>query len=135
MDKYQKLKAVQGLIMSLDEQIYRNDQNKVKEEEYEILLNKYYKSILEFLQKEENTKKQKIKSYVINVNGVANAFHEETINWEQVIGLTNLLYGDEILTITYSHGDKDKPQGTLDVNEVIKVKDKMIFNVVITTGA
>ena len=53
MDNYQKLKAVQGLIMSLDEQIYRLDQNQGTKEDYKIILDKYYDSILEFLQKEE----------------------------------------------------------------------------------
>ncbi len=56
MDKYKKLKAVQGLINSLDEQIYRNDQknsdqslNKLVEEK---LTNQYYTAILELLTKE-----------------------------------------------------------------------------------
>ena len=73
---------------------------------------------------------------VININGVSHAFLEQTISWEQVVVLSNLaLAGSEILTITYSHGESDKRQGTLDVNEIIKVKDRMIFNVANTTEA
>lgn len=57
MDKYQKLKAVQGLIISLDEQIYRLDQkNDNGIDIYDTVTNKYYDSILEFLQKEDYKK-------------------------------------------------------------------------------
>ncbi len=55
MDKYQKLKAVQGLIMSLDEQYYRMDQSKepVNKNSYKSVTNQYYDAILNFLQEEE----------------------------------------------------------------------------------
>ena len=53
MDKYKKLKAVQGLITSLDEQIYRYQQagwiNLDAKENEEKLINQYYDAILELL--------------------------------------------------------------------------------------
>ena len=55
MDKYKKLKCVEGLIRSLDEQYYRMDQNKepVPISAYKSVTNQYYNSILQLLQKEE----------------------------------------------------------------------------------
>jgi len=53
MDKYRKLKAVQGLIVSLDEQIYRFDQihtpAPIAPEEYSRLIQIYYDEIVSFL--------------------------------------------------------------------------------------
>ena len=55
MDRYKKLMCVKGLIISLDEQMYRVDQKKdmASEMEYGTLVEQYYKSIIEFLNKEE----------------------------------------------------------------------------------
>ena len=58
MDNYKKLKAVQGLIMSLDEQIYRLDQykepvsqeNLLKEESR--IVNNYFVNIKKFINEE-----------------------------------------------------------------------------------
>jgi hypothetical protein len=49
MDKYKKIKCVQGLIMSLDEQIYRYDQLKLDPEFYDKMVDQYYDAILEQL--------------------------------------------------------------------------------------
>ena len=57
MDSYQKLKAVQGLIQSLDEQIYRLDTVKkevASDEVYNDVVIKYYNAIVEFLKGEDN---------------------------------------------------------------------------------
>jgi len=51
MTEYQKLKAIQGLVVSLDEQIFRAEQFKrvtVPETEIE-LVNQYYKAVGEIL--------------------------------------------------------------------------------------
>jgi hypothetical protein len=52
MDKYKKLKAVQGLIVSLDEQIYRMEQ--FHKEEFsqaveEKVIDQYYSAVTELL--------------------------------------------------------------------------------------
>lgn len=138
MDKYQKLKAVQGLIISLDEQIYRLDQkNDIGNDIYDTVTNKYYDSILEFLQKPEKVKKeQSIKSYVIYINSVAFSYIEDSINWDQVVSLANLdLTGNEILSITYKYSDDSVTSGVLEITDSVKVKDRMTFNVTITSGA
>ena len=57
MDKYKSLKAVQGLIMSLDEQIYRFDQNKTENKEYVTLIDEYFDTIIKFLIKEVQEEK------------------------------------------------------------------------------
>jgi len=56
MDKYKILKAVQGLVMSLDEQIYRRDQKNSTQDVYDRLVDDYYDAILKFLVKEGKTK-------------------------------------------------------------------------------
>ena len=56
MDKYKKLKAVQGLIISLDEQIYRYDQKDSGQVMYDKLTNQYYDAILELLISKEKQK-------------------------------------------------------------------------------
>lgn len=55
MDKYKKLKMVQGLIMALDEQIYRHEQFKKLDKETEKkLVDEYFKCVLETLRTEES---------------------------------------------------------------------------------
>lgn len=58
MDKYQKLKAVQGLIHGLDEQYYRIDHHPEKhlktQEVYNDILNKFYNAVLEILKEEKD---------------------------------------------------------------------------------
>lgn len=51
MDKYKKLKAVQGLIISLDEQIYRFDQKNSGQVVEKQLTDQYFEAILELLNK------------------------------------------------------------------------------------
>jgi len=55
MDKYKKIKCVQGLIISLDEQIYRHDNLKDLDQAKEAtIINSYYKAILEQLKDDTN---------------------------------------------------------------------------------
>ena len=59
LDKYKKLMCVKGLIMSLDEQIYRIDglceKGLVPSDniQHNKVVDQYYKSIVEFLNKED----------------------------------------------------------------------------------
>lgn len=55
VDKYKQLMCVKGLIMSLDEQVYRCDQKKVGEAVYDEVVLGYYKSIKNFLDNHEGT--------------------------------------------------------------------------------
>ena len=62
MDKYEKLKAVQGLIQGLDEQFYRLDNHpdpKIKTKEmYARIMNQFYNAILEVLSKKDENEKE-----------------------------------------------------------------------------
>ena len=133
MDKYMKLMAVKGLILSLDDQLYQYLQKDALSEKIKkVIVDKYYEAIVEQLMDEPEKMKDN-PCYIITINGVNHDFYEQTISWEQVVGLTNLaLTGNELLTITYSHGDTS---GTLEVIESIQIKDKMVFNVEKTIGA
>lgn len=56
MDKYKQLMCVKGLIISMDEQLYRNDA--IKKEGLNMdaeIIDSYYKSINEFLKTHEGT--------------------------------------------------------------------------------
>ena len=60
MDKYRKIQCVRGLIVSLDEQLARYDQNKQMTQDLEKkIINHYFDAILEQLEqsKDENQKK------------------------------------------------------------------------------
>lgn len=53
MNTYQKLKAVQGLIVSLDEQIFRQEQfKKITRESEEQTVAQYFNAVREILDKE-----------------------------------------------------------------------------------
>ena len=55
MDKYKKLKAVQGLIVSLDEQIFRYEQFKKIDQAIESqLVNQYFEAVDDVLNMEKN---------------------------------------------------------------------------------
>ncbi len=138
MDKYAKLICIKGLIMSMDEQLNMHfHKDGLTEQIRKVITDKYYDAVLEQLDETEKAKEDHhVDNFVIKVNGVSHAFFEQKISSEQVVALTNLeLTGNEILTITYSHGAKNKPTGILEVNESIQVKDKMIFNIVETSAA
>lgn len=52
MDKYRKLKAIQGLIVSLDEQIYRYDQGKqgpIHSHHEKTIVEEYFQAVKELL--------------------------------------------------------------------------------------
>ena len=132
MDKYKKLMCVKGLIMSLDEQLYKAELIMADK-----IIVSYWDAIKEMLSETEKAKediKSKVESiakpifdYIIKVNDVSHACFEEKITWEQVLLLADLAKtGKEIFKITYDDG---KNSGILDVMESIKITNGMIFKV------
>jgi hypothetical protein len=74
-------------------------------------------------------------SYIIIVNGREKEWNDKTISFEQVVVLafdTIQNNGRTVYTVTYTRGNNDKPQGSMVVGDVVKVKHKMIFNVTAT---
>jgi len=72
----------------------------------------------------------------IIINGTKHIIHTTedcTIDWNEIVLLSDLAKtGAEILTVTYTKGDTTNggySNGTLEVNELIKVKEGMIFNI------
>jgi len=71
----------------------------------------------------------------IIVNGQQKRWNEERISFSQVV---NLAYpgspagGDIVYTVTYSKGPSQNPQGTLLDGQSVRVKDRMVFDVVKT---
>lgn len=143
MDKYLKLMIVKGLIMSMDEQLNMYfDKDNLSQNLKEKITNKYYDAINEQLELNSDEKMNKLSNitcenpdwaFNIIINGRKHVIHtteDLTIDWNKVVLLSDLAKtGAEILTITYSKGDPEKPEGTLEVNELVKVKERMIFNV------
>jgi hypothetical protein len=139
MDRYRKIKCVQGLIISLDEQIYRADQNKASDEHHDMIINKYWDAMREQLDEPEKKKEDIAEpryDYVIKVNCVAHAYFEEKISYDQIVFLSNFSQSkNKLYTITYSHGHPSKSEGSLTPNESVKVQNHMIFNIADTSGA
>jgi hypothetical protein len=76
--------------------------------------------------------KEKLVEFVIIVNGREKQWKEEKITFEQVVVLAfgqfeNVV--NRVYTVTYSRGAEPKPEGTMVRGSIIRVKNKMIFNV------
>lgn len=71
------------------------------------------------------------KTVKIIVNGREKQVEKEEISFDELVALANLPEGNEntIITITYTRGHGNKPEGTLVLGEKVKVKEGMIFNV------
>ena len=79
--------------------------------------------------------KDKPVQLVIIVNGREKAWCEKSISFEKVVELAfdNFVNnGSTIYTVTYKRGIESKPEGTMVSNDVVRVKNKMIFNVTAT---
>ncbi len=71
----------------------------------------------------------------IIVNGREKSWNEKEISFEQVVKLAFDNYvdnGTTMYTVTYKRGQGEKPEGSMVKSDVVKVKDKMIFNVTAT---
>ena len=72
------------------------------------------------------------REYHIIVNGREKAWGEREISFDQVVTLAfdNPPGGDNwLITVTYKRGHGDKPEGSLEPGESVRVKEGMIFNV------
>ena len=75
------------------------------------------------------------KETTIIVNGREKTWNEKEISFAQVVTLAFGTYvenGTTEYTATYKRGHGNKPEGSLVKGEIVKVKDKMIFNVTAT---
>jgi len=73
--------------------------------------------------------------YIIIVNAREKEWREPTISFEQVVVLAFGAYDDNPdkgYTVTYSRGWDPKPEGTMVKNSIVRVKNKMIFDVTAT---
>lgn len=72
----------------------------------------------------------------IIVNTREYTWEEKEISFEQVFELAypdhQIVDGDDV-TIQYSRGPNEKPKGSLTPNRSVKVKNKMVFDVYLTT--
>lgn len=75
------------------------------------------------------------KTVTIVVNGTEHEVEKDDISYEEVIQLAyeNPPYGENTLfSVTYRRGNGNKPDGTLTVDECVKAKEGMIFDVTAT---
>jgi len=76
---------------------------------------------------------KKNESYTIIINGEENTVNLNEISFEELIKLSNLGESDiTTFTITYRRGYGNKPEGSLVEGESVKIKDRMVFNVIAT---
>ncbi|PVY40871.1 multiubiquitin domain-containing protein [Pontibacter virosus] len=72
------------------------------------------------------------KEYNIIVSGRPRTFKGKEISFNEVVMLA---YGatpqnpNTAYTVTYKRGEGNKPEGSMDAGDVVKVKEGMIFNV------
>jgi hypothetical protein len=75
------------------------------------------------------------KEHNIFVNGKPRVFQGQEISYSEVISLA---YGsapdnqNKAYSVTYKRGEGNKPQGSMDEGDVVKVKEGMIFNATAT---
>ena len=74
---------------------------------------------------------EKERKFEIIVNGKPKPWHEDTINYSQVVDLAfpPPHRTTEIFTVQYSHGPKDDSQGTMVEGQSVTIKSGMIFDV------
>jgi hypothetical protein len=75
------------------------------------------------------------KDLLIIVNGREKEWPENSITFQQVVALAFGSYqnnGRTAYTMTYTRGNNNKPQGSMVVGDIVKVKHKMNFNVTAT---
>ncbi|MGW4211726.1 multiubiquitin domain-containing protein [Lentzea sp. NPDC004789] len=76
------------------------------------------------------------KTVTIVVNTREHSWDQKEISFEQVFELAypgHQLADGETVTIQYSRGPNEKPKGSLTANHSVKVKNKMVFDVYLTT--
>lgn len=82
---------------------------------------------------ERGEEEKKGKQATVVINGQPKVVEAKELSFEQLVSLAydgNPPSGENWeFTITYRKGEGRKPQGSLQPNESVKVKDGMIFNV------
>ena len=76
-----------------------------------------------------------VKDYKIIVIAREKVWLEKSISFEQAVVLAFGIFKENAntsYTVTYSRGEGNKPEGSMVQGDVVKVKDKMIFNVTAT---
>ena len=69
----------------------------------------------------------------IVVNGRPKTVAAKTLSFDEIVALSGLPTGPNVVfTITYRRGHSERPEGTLDQGDTVRVKDAMIFNVTAT---
>lgn len=84
------------------------------------------------MSKDEEIEPTEVKGYSIIMNAREKLWLEKTISFEQVVVLAFGIFKQNANTsysVAYSRGEGNKPEGMMIVGDIIKVKDKMIFNV------
>jgi len=85
--------------------------------------------------KEHFFSKEQPCDFTIIVNATPKAWKEKTISFEQVVVLAFGVINNRPetgYTVTYSRGVEPKPEGTMVKGSIVKVKNKMIFDVTAT---
>jgi hypothetical protein len=78
---------------------------------------------------------EQVHTYTIVVNGRQQITTADELNYDKVVKLAdpNPPTGPDVLiSVTYRRGTGDKPEGTLSPGQIVRLKDGMIFDVVIT---
>lgn len=87
------------------------------------------------MKKSEKTKKEapgQNKEFTIIVNAREKTFTGREISFNEVVKLAFGSISDNpniVYTITYKRGKGNKPEGTMDEGDTVKVKEGMIFDV------
>jgi hypothetical protein len=69
----------------------------------------------------------------IIVNGRKKEVKNKTIGFDEVVALSGLPAGENILfTVTYTHADEHRADGTLVAGGSVRIKNKTTFNVTTT---
>lgn len=98
--------------------------------DYEALVNLYHEGWI--TEEEFKDKRDSLPRKEIYVNTVKMTWDENYISYEELVKLVNNKDNPALFTVVYSRGyGKD---GTLTPNESVKVKNGMVFDVMITTG-
>lgn len=138
MDKYMKLMAVKGLIISMEEQLYmRFQKDGMNEKLKEVIVDKYYDAIKEQLDELEKAKEDTANVKVIIINGKKHNIIYNKLSYHKIL---ELAYGGKYInghyTMTYSYDNGDHRHGGSVTSEAIMtIVDGMIFNVIDTSKA
>jgi hypothetical protein len=75
------------------------------------------------------------KKVVLIVNGRQKPWEKKTISFEEVIILAFGKYDNNpniVYTVTYDNGPHQNPEGTMTKGDIVRVKNKMVFNATAT---